>query len=71
MTQVKVRAQAEFGSAGEPARSLSYWATVAAHASERDIPELMLHTDKVAEIHNTLRRGMEVRLVEADAKSEY
>ena len=35
-----------------------------AHASEADIRELMLHTDKVAEIQNTLRASAPVTLSE-------
>lgn len=68
--RVQVDAEAEFGGVGAPARSLGYRAWVTARASEPAIRELMLHTDKVAEIQNTLRRGMEVRFEVAEALSE-
>lgn len=59
--RVNVDVQAEFGGPGEPAKSMTYRARVAAWASEQPIRDLMLHTDKVAEIQNTLRRGMDVK----------
>jgi organic hydroperoxide reductase OsmC/OhrA len=61
VTRVDVEVRAAFGAAGEPARSLEYRASVHARAAAAEIRELMLHTDRVAEVQNTLRRGMEVR----------
>jgi organic hydroperoxide reductase OsmC/OhrA len=52
---VEVEVAGEFGAEGEPARNVSYRAKVTARASEAQIRELMSHTDRVAEIHNTLR----------------
>jgi organic hydroperoxide reductase OsmC/OhrA len=60
IVRVAVEAQAEFGAEGEAARSLRYHAHVVAKADEPAIRELMAHVDRVAEIQNTLRRGMEV-----------
>ena len=59
--RVVVEASAEFGAVGESARTLRYRATVAARAGESDIRRLMLDTDRVAEVQNTLRKGIEVR----------
>lgn len=70
VTHVQVEAEAEFGGAGEPARTLTYRASVAARAPEADIRELMLHTDRVAEVQNTLRKGMQVRFEPGAAISE-
>ncbi|MGE5625487.1 MAG: OsmC family protein [Bacillota bacterium] len=67
---VNVDVQAEFGGPGEPAKSLSYRASVAARSPEEKIRELMPHTDKVAEIQNTLRRGMAVSYEIAEILSE-
>ncbi len=61
VVRVSVEVQAEFGAAGESAKALRYRANIAARATEREIRELMMHTDRVAEIQNTLRRGIEVR----------
>lgn len=60
---VEVEVEGEFGAAGEPARNISYRANIRARgASEEQVTELLEHTDRVAEIHNTLRKGVEVRL---------
>ena len=54
----------EFGSAGEPARNIIYRARIKARgATEQQVMELLEHTDSVAEVHNTLRKGIDVRLV--------
>ena len=47
--------EGEFGAEGDPAKNVSYRAKVTAQASEAQIRELMSHTDRVAEIQNTLR----------------
>jgi len=57
---VAVHVDATFGAPGAPASAVKYRADVTARASEGDIRALMLHTDGVAEIQNTLRQGMAV-----------
>ncbi len=59
---VEVEVEGDFGAEGEPARNVSYRAKVTAQASDAQIRELMRHTDQVAEIQNTLRRGTPVGL---------
>jgi uncharacterized OsmC-like protein len=59
---VEVEVEGDFGGVGEPARNVVYFARVTAQASEEAIRALMAHTDKVAEIQNTLRAGTEVAL---------
>ena len=66
---VDVHVIAEFGGVGEPARSIRYTASVAARASEDAIRELMLDTDRAAEVHNTLRLGMPVIFEAAHART--
>lgn len=68
VTRVEVEVTGEFGAAGEPARGVTYRAKVEARASEKEIRDLMAHTDRVAEIQNSLRLGTNVTLVEADAR---
>ena len=68
--RVNVDVRAEFGGVGQPAKSLTYRARVAAKASPEVIRELMTHTDAVAEIQATLRRGMEVRFEIEEVLSE-
>ncbi len=46
--QVEVEVEGDFGAEGEPAKSITYRAKVAAQASEAQIRELMQHTDRVA-----------------------
>jgi uncharacterized OsmC-like protein len=58
---VEVEVSGEFGGRGEPATEIVYGATVTADASPSEIAALMAETDRVAEIHNTLRRGGPVR----------
>ncbi len=59
---VEVEVDAEFGGAGEPARHIRYRARVDADAPAADVRALVEHTDRVAEVHNTLRGGIAVQL---------
>jgi len=59
---VEVQANAEFEAEGAPAKRLSYRVVVRANAPEASIRELITHTDKVAEVQNTLRLGLPVGL---------
>lgn len=60
--RVAVEVEGDFGAEGEPARNVTYRTEVAAQASEEAVRELMEHTDRVAEIQNTLRAGTPVTL---------
>lgn len=60
--QVEVEVVSEFGAEGEPARAITVRATVAAHASAETIQDLMQQTDRVAEIQNTVRKGLAIKL---------
>lgn len=62
VTEVEVEASAEFGAEGAAAKRLSYRVVVRANAPEASIRELITHTDKVAEVQNTLRLGLPVTL---------
>jgi uncharacterized OsmC-like protein len=64
---VEVEVKGEFGADGEPARNVSYNAKVSARASKDEILELMKHTDQVAEIQNTIRSAINVRLDNIEA----
>jgi len=57
-----VAVSGNFGGPGEPASDITYSARVKADAPEAEIAELIRDTDKLAEIHNTLRKGVDVRL---------
>lgn len=66
---LEVEVTGEFGGVGEPARNVTYRARVCADAPEQQIRELMHHTDRVAEIHNSLRLGTPVVLSDIEAIS--
>ena len=59
---VEVEVEAQFGGVGEPARQIRYRAKVTSDASDEVVRQLMEHTDRVAEVHNTLRSGIAVEL---------
>ncbi|CAA9557755.1 MAG: hypothetical protein AVDCRST_MAG86-497 [uncultured Truepera sp.] len=52
--------EGDFRAEGEPVQNVTYHVRVAAAASEDAVRELVSHTDRVAEIHNTLRVGTAV-----------
>jgi uncharacterized OsmC-like protein len=60
--RVEVNVEGDFGAEGEPAKNITYSATVFADASEDKIRDLMKYTDMVAEIQNTLRVANTVTL---------
>jgi organic hydroperoxide reductase OsmC/OhrA len=60
---VDVTVSGEFGGEGEPARNIAYEVDVKSQdLSGGEIADLISYVDKVAEIHNTLRRGITVQL---------
>lgn len=63
---VEVEVDAEFGGAGEPARRIRYRVKVQADAPDDAVRALVEHTDRVAEVHNTLRGGIAVELAGSD-----
>jgi uncharacterized OsmC-like protein len=66
-----VRVVIECDWAGEPmrAQNVRFSTRVEAAADEDEILELIHHVDDIAEIHNTLRHGVDVELAEAEAVS--
>lgn len=60
---VQVEVTGSFGGPGDPARDVTYRVSVASKAPRLEIEALVVATDLVAEIHNTLRAGCDVRLV--------
>lgn len=62
VSNVEVEFTCEFGGEGEPGFNFKYKVHVEADASPSEIADLILYTDKVAEIHNTLRKGIEINL---------
>lgn len=58
----EVAATAKFGAEGEAGSDFQYKTNIDADASSEEILALIEHTDKVAEIHNTLRKGVTIQL---------
>ncbi len=67
--QVEVTVDGDFEAEGGPATNVTYHAKVVANAPEDDIKALMLLTDTVAEIQNTLRAMTPVALQSVEAVS--
>jgi organic hydroperoxide reductase OsmC/OhrA len=67
--EVDVEAVGDFGGIGEPPTNVRYHVRIVADAPEREIRALMMHTDTVAEIQNTLRERVPVRLGHCEAIS--
>ncbi|HWD90640.1 MAG TPA: OsmC family protein [Mucilaginibacter sp.] len=63
VSNVEVEVTGEFGAEGEPGFNFQYKANVTADASQEEIEALINHTDTIAEIHNTLRKGLNISLV--------
>lgn len=62
ITGVDVVCTGEFGGEGEPGSNFAYQVKVISDAPASDIEELIQHTDRIAEVHNTLRKGLSITL---------
>jgi uncharacterized OsmC-like protein len=60
---VEVECTGDFGAEGEPGNNFRYHVTITSDAPAEIIEELIRTTDKVAEVHNTLRKGVSVSLI--------
>ena len=66
---IAVEVEGAFGGIGEPATNVSYRAKVTvAGASAEDARHLLERTDEVAEVQNSLRAGVPVRLSTIDVE---
>ncbi|RIV20422.1 OsmC family peroxiredoxin [Fibrisoma montanum] len=63
---VDVTVTGEFGGEGDPASNISYRVQIESDSPESEIQDLIHYVDTVAEIHNTLRKGVQVSLQRAD-----
>ncbi|MBS1915946.1 MAG: OsmC family protein [Bacteroidetes bacterium] len=61
---VDVIVTADFGAEGEPGSNFKYTTKIKADATPEEIQSLIEDTDKVAEIHNTLRKGIDITIGE-------
>ncbi len=69
VTAVEVQASAEFEGIGLAASSVSYQARVQSNEPTHRIEQLLRETDAVAEVHNTIRSPVQVRLLPWGSRS--
>ena len=61
VTSVEIEARADFNGVGLGAANVRYRARIESPATDAEIEALLDRTDAVAEVHNTLRAGVQVR----------
>jgi uncharacterized OsmC-like protein len=66
---VRVVVECDWGGDPVRAQNVRYTTRVEAEAPEDVILELIQHVDDIAEVHNTLRAGSTIELLEAEAVS--
>jgi uncharacterized OsmC-like protein len=62
VTDVEVSCSGVFPAEGKPGEQLKYNVIIESDAGPNEIADLIIHTDKVAEIHVTLRNGTRVEM---------
>ena len=62
--EIEVEVNGNFGAEGDPGTDFEYKPTIQSNATKEEIQQLMKHTDSVAEIHNTLRQGINIKLIQ-------
>lgn len=63
---VRVTVESEFGGPGDPARTLAYSVRVESPEDRDVIEDLVRATDRLAEVHNTIRAGLPVVLTDLE-----
>lgn len=60
---VDVSVSGEFGKEGEPVSNIAYQVKISApDHDQKEIDDLICYVDMIAEIHNTVRQGVEIKL---------
>lgn len=62
INSIVVHVTGEFGGEGDPAKKISYEAKIDSPNTRNEIDKLIADVDSIAEIHNTLRKGIAVTL---------
>ncbi len=63
ISSLEVEVTGDFGAEGEPGSNFKYKTNIASDSSASEIENLINYTDKVAEVHNTLRKGLNITLI--------
>jgi uncharacterized OsmC-like protein len=58
-----VEVTGHFGQPGEAGSHFTYKTTVVSDAPAAEVAELIRYTDRIAEVHNTLRQGIDIKLI--------
>lgn len=70
LNKVSVDVRCDWGGDPVRAQNITYSLHVESDATKKEITDLIEHTDRVAEIHNTLRAGSAVQLDKLEAVSK-
>ena len=62
--RIEIKVSSHFYKEGEPGENFTYQVKIESDSPKHELDDLIRTTDNVAEIHNTLRKGVEVRLVQ-------
>jgi uncharacterized OsmC-like protein len=63
ISSVHVEVTGDFGAEGEPGSNFKYKTNIESDSPASVIEDLINYTDKIAEVHNTLRQGLSITLV--------
>lgn len=63
VSEVEIVFTGDFGGEGESGTNFQYRVNVKSDAASEEIEELIKYTDNIAEIHNTLRKGLNITLI--------
>jgi len=62
--EIEVEVNGNFGAEGEPGTNFEYKPIIKSTATTEELQQLIHHTDSIAEIHKTLRQGINIKLVQ-------
>ena len=60
---LEVEVTGDFGAEGEAGSNFKYKTNITSDSPSSEIEELINYTDTVAEVHNTLRKGVDINLI--------
>jgi uncharacterized OsmC-like protein len=63
LQSISVHVSGDFGNEGEPASNIKYNVNIKSEYPNDVIQKLIHDVDKIAEVHNTLRKGVTVELI--------
>lgn len=64
ITEIEVEVMGSFGADGDPGTNFTYKPVLKSTATKEELQQLIHDTDRVAEIHKTLRQGIHIELLQ-------